>query len=240
MRILSSKLDLVHVPILQIANASLGPRDGQTLILPDLQQTEDFQILNNKRDNSQALQTNPSMKTPMTPSEIYHPQPSLLDTAVTPYEVNFGFARSLCEQACDCACHRRGQIRSPSWSNAVLGSLFFGYNIKSLMKGKCDSRACRDRSTFITYTYAFPQWLLNKMIRLKMAYDRSRGPELCLRVVRVRSEKDRIWHVATEPRWDEDVAIRRLKTYFIDGEASILDVDPHGLNHLTVRITYLM
>lgn len=240
MRILSSKLDLVHVPILQIANASLGLRDGQTLIRPDPQPTENLQSLDNGCDSSQALLIDSSIETQITSSGPYHPQPSLYDTAVTSYEASFGFARRLCVQDCDCACHRRGGIRSPSCVNAVLGSLFIGYSMNPWMKGKCDSRTCRCHSRFITYTYAFPQWLLNKMIRLKMAYDQSRGPEFCLRIVKVRSEKADIWLVATDRRRSEDKAIQQLKTSFIDGEASILDVDPHGLNALTVRVTHLL
>ena len=221
--------------IRQIANASSGPRDGRTLLLQETQETETIQILDNRCDSPQILQTGSSIETPITTSRLYQPQSSPSDIAVTPYEANFGFARSLCGQDCDCACHRRGKLQSPSFLNAVLGSLFIGYSMNPWMIGKCDSTYCRGHSTYFTYTYAFPQWLLNQMVKLKIAYDQSRGPELCLRIVRVRSEKAVIWTLVTEALRDEIIAIHRLKTLFIDGEASILDVDPHGSSALTVR-----
>lgn len=234
MRILSSKLDLVQVSVLKIANVSLGPRDAQTLLLPDPQQTGNLQTLDNGCDSSQALLTDPSIETPITISGPCQAQPSLSDTAVTPYEVRFGFARSFCEQDCDCACHKRGEIWSPSCLHAVLGSLFIGYSMNPWMTRKCDSKDCRGHSTFITYTYAFPQWFLNKMIRMKMAYDQSRGPELCLRVLRVRSKGAPIWTTIASAYRNEDMVIRQLQSFFVDGQASVLDVDPRGSSALTV------
>ena len=161
MRILYSKLNLINVPILQIDNASFEPRDGQTLILQHPQQTETLHILDNECDSSQNLQPSSTIETSITSPKIYQPQSLMSDTVVTPYELNFDFARRLCEQDCDCACHRRGRIRSPSYLNAILGSLFIGYSINPWMIRKCDSTDCRGHSTYITYTYAFPQWLLN-------------------------------------------------------------------------------
>ena len=236
MRILSSKLDLVHVPILQVANASLGLQDGQTLILPDPQQTEHLQTLDNRCDSSQALLTDSSIETRITNSGPYQARPSLSDTAVTPCEVNFGFARSLCEQDCDCACHRRGKIRTPACLNTFLGSLFVGYSINPWMTRECDSTDCQGHSTFITFTYAFPQWLLNRMMRSNIAYDQSRGPELCIRVVRVRSEKENIFRTITGHYHFESQRVQHLKFLLTHGKASILDVDPHGSNALTVSI----
>lgn len=71
------------------------------------------------------------------------------------------------------------------------------------------------------------------MVSLKMVYDQSGGPELCLRVVRVRSHEDNIFDVAT--RSMEEVSIDRIKLLLVNGEASVLDVDPYGRSALQVR-----
>ena len=71
---------------------------------------------------------------------------------------------------------------------------------------------------------------------LKIAYDQPRGPELCLGVLRVRSKKASIWSAIESTYRDENIVVRRLQSLFIDGEASVLDVDPRGWSALTVRI----
>ena len=227
---------MVNVSVSQIADALEGPRGGQTTLLRDSQQAKLSPILHNECDSSQILQTDPSMETSMITSELYQPRPSLSDAVATPYKLNFDFAPMLCEQDCDCTCHRRRKIQSPSCLNTILGSLFIGYSINPWMTRKSHSTDCRGHSTSITYTYAFPQWLLSQMVRLRIAYDHSRGPELCLRVVRVRSEDAVIWAlVKGGGLMDESLIIQELQYLFINGEASILDVDRHGSSALTVR-----
>ncbi|CAD6590422.1 MAG: hypothetical protein ASARMPREDX12_004359 [Alectoria sarmentosa] len=67
-----------------------------------------------------------------------------------------------------------------------------------------------------------------------MVYDQLGGPELCLRVVRVRSHKDNIFDMAT--RSMEEVSIDRIKLLLVNGEASVLDVDPYGRSALQLAV----
>ncbi len=72
--------------------------------------------------------------------------------------------QSQCDSACVCACHRRSRFGSPNFLNAVLGSLFVGYQASPRSAQRCNRHVCQLRSRRITYTYAFPQWLLNRVL----------------------------------------------------------------------------
>ena len=71
------------------------------------------------------------------------------------------------------------------------------------------------------------------MIHLKMAYDQPRGPELCLRVVRVRPRDADIFLAAMID--DKALDVHQIKCLRMDGEASALDVDSSGQTVITVR-----
>ena len=209
---------------------------GQTRVLRDSQQVTSAQPFQNNYGPSQASQTNAGMRpfqTSLGLASLGQPQSWRLDAMVRPYALNFGLARSFCGQGCTCACHQRGRIKSPSSLDALIGSLLVVYSTKPWVTRTCDSADCRGRSTSITYTYAFPQWFLKRKVTLKMVYDQSRGPELCLRVTRVRSGQDRIF-LATSTNTDE-VAIHHIQLLLSSGEASVLDVDPRSRSALQVR-----
>lgn len=206
---------------------------AQTLVLRDSQQAAVPQLSQKSHNESQASQTDAGTGPSLTSSNLGQPQSSRSDAVVSPCAVNLDIARSFCEQGCTCACHKRSRIKSPSYLNAVFGSLLVGYSAKPWVTRTCDSADCRSRSTTVTYTYAFPHWFLNRIVTLKMAYDQSRWPELCLRFVRVRPRYDSIF--APTATSTDEVAIRHIQPLLRSGEASVRDVDPYGRSALHVR-----
>ncbi len=207
-----------------------GQQSEQRLVLQDSQQAGISQSLQ-KENGPEAPQTHTST----TLSGLGPSQSSQLDAVLTPYPVCFDLFRGLCEQNCSCACHNKRGVRSPSNLDAIFGSLWIGYSAQPWRTQTCDSTDCRGRSTFITYTYAFPQWLSNRMVSLRIAYNQSRGPELCLRVVRVRSSTENVFQVAMMDRSHEVTAIHYLEHLLKHGEGSVVDVNEYGLSALQVR-----
>ena len=66
-----------------------------------------------------------------------------------------------------------------------------------------------------------------------MVYDQLRGPELCLRVARVRPRDAGIFLAAMID--DKALAVHQIKRLLMDGEASALDVDSSGQTVITAR-----
>ena len=135
--------------------------------------------------------------------------------------------RSTCSLECSCACHRRNRLKSPDVLRPVLGSLNVGYKASPWPSQKCDKKYCRSQETKITY--AFPQWLLRRAISVSMAYAHPQGPDLCLRMIRVRSGDANIFTAVYRGTCNH---IQRLLD---DNEASVLDVDPAHNTALQVR-----
>lgn len=227
-------METLKLQVAQTGETFMKPQAEQTLILCGSQQAVIPQFFQKDYNDFQASRKNTGAETFATSLRRGQSQSSRSDAAVVrPYSLNFDLTRSLCEQGCNCACHKRGRIRSPYYLNAVFGSLLIGYTGQPWGARTCNGTDCRGRSTCITYSYAFPQWFLNRMVTLKMVHDQSGGPELCLRVVRVRSHEDNIFDVAT--RSMEEVSIDCIKLLLVNGEASVLDVDPYGRSALQVR-----
>ena len=140
--------------------------------------------------------------------------------------------RSSCV-ACGYPDSRQLNLKSPNFLNSILGSLFVGYRVLPWSKQACDHIDCRQDSTTLTYTYIFPQWLLNRVFFSKMVYNSSRGPELCLRVMRVRPNDADIFlvlgtYVPHSSRLDH------MKRLLNDGKGSVLDVLANNQSMLRV------
>ena len=148
---------------------------------------------------------------------------------------SFQLTTSRCRFDCRCSCHRRSRFRSPSHLANVLGLLSVGYHMSPWAAPTCNSPSCRHRLKEFTYIYAFPQWLSNRILHAHLAYSESRGPELCLRMLRVRSKGSDIFRLFYGPEPDEIVmtGVRRL---FDNGKASVLDIDEDGASVLRVRL----
>lgn len=144
--------------------------------------------------------------------------------------------RNRCDSACGCVCHRRSQFRSPRSLNALLGSLFVGYQTSPWSAQMCSNSDCRRRSKKLTYVYAFPRWFLARILLVNLAYDRSKGPELILRVMRVRPCDTGIFGQLRREGPNEESMVNHMKRLLSDGEVSVLDVDPQGNTVLHVRV----
>ena len=141
-----------------------------------------------------------------------------------------------CEFNCRCRCHRRSRFRSPSLLGNVMGSFSLGYYASPWAAPTCNSPSCRHRSRMFTYTYAFPQWLWNRILLAHLAYSQGRGPEFCLRLLRVRPNHSPIIRLyCGYAQIDEDITAK-VKLLFYKGEASVLDVDENGTSILCVRL----
>lgn len=195
---------------------------------------------------------NPTSAVPRLPSaesEEYG-QPSYVPhfrgypaTAVCPpriesfsYTTSIKLTRNRCDSACCCVCHRRSQFKSPRSLNALLGSIFVGYQASPWSAQTCSNSNCRRRSKKLTYVYAFPRWFLARILLVNMAYDQSKGLELNLRVMRVRPSDTHIFWWLGSGGANEEVMVNHMKRLLSDGEVSMLDVTPEGDTLLNVRL----
>ncbi len=145
---------------------------------------------------------------------------------------SFKITGKSCNVNCRCSCHKKGSLKSPKFLTTVLGSIMVGYNAIPGLAQKCNDPSCKGQSTNVTYTYAFPDWFVSRVVQFNFKNEQLRGPELCLRVVRVRPAGSAIF-IAVANKQDE-VAIQQTKRLLLAGEASVLDVSPTGETILLV------
>lgn len=149
-----------------------------------------------------------------------------------PYSTTFEIARNACGPRCDCTCHRRLRFRSPGFLDAVFGSLFLGYQALPWFSQGCRNGRCRTSSTRIQYT--FPQWFVKRSVALTVACSQPKGPELILRVLRLRPRGAFIFVCAQNGYYNE------LKRLLENGEASVVDIDEYNQTALHVRLNMLV
>ena len=164
------------------------------------------------------------------------PNVVLPNSAATEFEqhpsiTTFEIARSSCGSHCDCACHRRFRFRSPGFLDAVFGSLFLGYQASPWFSQGCRNGRCRTSSTRLQYM--FPKWFVKRSVALTIACSQPKGPELILRLLRLRPDTAFIFHCAFNGYYDE------LKRLLENGEASVVDVNSNNETALTVRLILL-
>ena len=229
---------MVKVQVAQISEPSREQSGGQKFMLQGSQQAKVPQLSRNEDKSFEAPEIDPSLDILAAAPRLSQPQSPVSDALARPYAAAFDLIRNICEQDCSCTCHRRGKFRSPSYLSSVFGSLLIGYTAQPRMSCICDSYDCRGRSTCITYTYAFPRWLLDRMVAFRIAYDRLRGPELCVRLSRMRSGRENIfWLAIITASGRHKASINHIQYLLTNGEASVLDVDPYGRTALQVIST---
>ena len=229
-------METVNFQVAQSGEASSGQHGGELLKLRGSEHAVTDQFFQSENQTSEPSETDTDLKPFAMSSRLRQSRSPQSEALLRPYAATFDLTRSLCEPDCSCACHKVVRIRSPRYLNAILGSLLIGYRAQPWVTATCDSSDCRSRLTYVTYTYAFPRWLLDRMVTFRMAYDQSRGPELCVRLPRVRSGGDSIFTAARMYMPDEkEAAIQHIKFLLTNGEASVLDVDPDGHTALQVR-----
>ena len=235
MRKICFNMEMVKVQVAQISESPREQSGRQTLMLQGSQQVKMPQLSRNENGSFETPEIDPSLDSLAAAPRLSQPQCPGLDALARPYAATFDLIRNICEQDCSCMCHQGRRIRSPPYLSTIFGSLLIGYTAQPWMTCICESYDRRGRSTSITYTYAFPRWLLDRMVACRIAYDRSRGPELCVRLLRVRSGHEYVFWVATMRTSDTDkTSIHHIKYLLTNGEASVLDVDPYGRTALQV------
>ena len=137
-----------------------------------------------------------------------------------------------CNVKCRCSCHKKGSLKSPKFLTTILGSIMLGYNAIPGLAQRCNDPSCKGQSTKITYTYAFPEWFISRVVYFNFKHEQLRGPELCLRVVRVRPRDADIFVAIQNKR--EELALEHTKRLLLAGEASVLDINPKGESALLV------
>ena len=136
-----------------------------------------------------------------------------------------------CEPLCICSCHHHVHHRSPSLLDSVVGRLFLGYSGLPYLLQKCDTEACQKLPTKIAYLkYVFPSWLLEQALQMTVLLSKSRGPELVIRLVRVRPQSSSIFIM----NMAEGDYVGLLSKLLQKGKASVLDVDSYGKSGLYV------
>ena len=172
----------------------------------------------------------------LRPTEAPDSQLDLSDNnhATTTFELT----RNSCELDCSCTCHKTSRFRSPTFMTTIVGSLFLGYNAVPWFSRNCDSAFCRSHSSKLAYTYAFPRWFVNRVIILKISNTRLGGPELCLRLARMRPKESGIFSAAGD--MSDEVAVYHVRRLLLAGEASVLDVTPDGETALQVNRNVLI
>ena len=118
--------------------------------------------------------------------------------------------------------------KSPNFLKNVLGVVSVGYTSIPLASAPqaCGLPSCRRRGeSAFTITYVFPLWFVQRTLIIKF---QERGPELLLRVRRVRPSDAAIFLAL------EDNNLKIVKRLLAKGEASILDVNEDGQSLLHV------
>lgn len=180
---------------------------------------ESFQIPERDIDNASAessstLQLRSRLSAPKPhPESSYTSKVSRGETDIKPSK----FESSI--SGCSCSCHTRHWLKSPKKLHSVLGSLVMGHNSLPFLTRRCDNLACRDHSTpSLTASYAFPRWFAHRIISIRATSEAKRGPELILRVWRVRPWSSNIFSAVKKGRTD------MVKHLFDTGGASVFDL----------------
>ena len=160
------------------------------------------------------------------------PGPSGYNASQVAKPNSFHVTGKSCNVNCRCACHKKSSLKSPKFLMTLLGSIMVGYNAIPGLAQRCNDSSCKGHSTNITYTYTFPEWFVSRVLYFNFKNEQLRGPELCLRVARVRPFTTDIFLVMGDDR-DEN-ALQQTKRLLLAGEASVLDVDPRGDSLLVV------
>ena len=160
------------------------------------------------------------------------PGPSGYNASQIAKPTSFHITGKYCNLNCRCSCHKKGSLKSPKFLTTILGSIMVGYNAMPGLSQRCNNPSCRAQSTNITCTYVFPKWFVSRVLYVNFKKEQLRGPELCLRVARVRPRDAAIFIAMEDER--EGHVLEYIKRLLLAGEASVLDVNPQGNTLLKV------
>ena len=127
--------------------------------------------------------------------------------------------KASCQLPCQCQCHLRGRWRTHRLLDHFIGSLFVGYSRTPRSSLPCSTASCaRYQSTLVSVIYVFPQWFLQHILSIILAYNRPDGPALNLRTFRVISDSSKCFWLAATGN------VAEMRDMFKKGEASPFDV----------------
>ena len=142
-----------------------------------------------------------------------------------------------CQQPyCICSCHKLRCLRTPSFLNQILGSLFTGYiGVPKLLRS-CDTSTCGLHSPAKGHLfYIFPKWFVKMAVFIQMELSQVKGPELLIRCIYVRE-------FSTTPSFQAlaQYQFDQVKSLISTGRASIRDVTEDGKSMFHVSSLCLM
>ena len=180
-------------------------------------------------ERSQPLQNSTMHPVAVVSQGIIHPSESTGSSE----QLNFRLARrEMCKSHCTCSCHLQSRLRSPSFLNNVLGSLFIGYVGYTTCLTKCNSRTCRRHIKIKgCLLYTFPKWFVEMAVFPRIELSKGKGPEMLLRCLCVREyTKTLSFQALAQGHFDQ------VRSLVIGNEASVLDVSQRGMSLLAVSI----
>ncbi len=156
-----------------------------------------------------------------TLSSTNTPQAFSIDALVSPRR---------CGSTCNCQCHVRSHIRSPTWLRRIVGCLFVSYSGIPYLPGQaCNLRACNRGKLALRVSYMFPTALISKIFSITTAWTDLLGIQMTLRAPTVINTSSGIWNIV---EMDKPLNLRMA---FDGGYAYPTDVDVTGETLLHVR-----
>ena len=138
-----------------------------------------------------------------------------------------------CQTGCPCECHIGLRSATPRMVDRVLGRIFIGYTGLPGVSHKCNIESCvKAQSPQMSLEYWFPLgFLWSQIVRLRLTYEPSMGPNLELSMLRRVSDSAQCITFALDGNIDG------LKDLFRRGLASPRDVSStRGYSVLRVRL----
>ena len=137
---------------------------------------------------------------------------------------------SVCLVDCTCHCHERSTLRSPLYSQSLLGLLFVGYVGLPWLSPGCDNIKCQEKADpVISVRYLFPGWFMARAVEFVVRISKLNGLTQNLRMSRVVWFGSRIFALSGSGDAEE------IKKLLIRREGSSFDVSyRHGETPLAV------
>ena len=145
---------------------------------------------------------------------------------------SFPLSQLNCPTDCHCQCHSSLGVEKPSFLSTVLGKLFAGYRASPWIRPTCNESGCRLKARQTTIVYTFPSWLLQGVIVGSLSFNMPKGPELTLRMMRIRDETWTFQGLIMFKQ-HESIVIETQRQ-LTAGETSVLDVTTKGASALHV------
>lgn len=166
----------------------------------------------------------------LTAQEESSPLETMAKTSnvISRFEIGVGLQSRCLKGLCQCKCHKQTRRRTPAYLNHIVGSLLIGYNFFPFVPPSCDLRGCGRRSSTLCVNYTFPRWFLDRTILMEVRNKQSVGPELLLRVIRMRPNYAEIFITCRRGH------IGILQRLLNEGQGSISDVGEDGQSLLQV------